>query len=371
MNIGIDARILERKMTGIGRSLYTFLDVLPSYDKKNKYYLFSYDKIDLHKDFYKNVTTGRSFINQKFYAPFWLNFVLPKFLKKNKIDVFFSANQILPLYRIKGIKYILTLNDVIYKVDKSFHPLIYRLYLSFFAYFSVINSHSIVTISEYSKKDILRYYNVNEEKIKVIYLAAEKKFKQMDFNESQKQDIRKKYNLPENIVLYLGVIENRKNIKGILKTADIISNTNIKLNFLLVGRIGYGGNELIDEIQKRENVSYMEHIPDDLLSIIYNVSFAFIFPSYYEGFGYPPLEAMQTGLPVLTSNTTSLVEIVEDGGITLDPDDSQAFANQLALLFENKEYYEEFKNKGIKQASKFNIESTTTKLVEIFNSFRE
>jgi len=369
MNIGIDARILERKMTGIGRSLYTFLDMLPNYDKENKYYLFSYKGIDLHNDFYKNVTTGRRFINQKFYAPFWLNFVLPKFLKKNKIDVFFSANQILPLYKIKGIKYILTLNDVIYKVNKTFHPLVYRLYLSFFAFFSVKNSDVIVTISKYSKEDILRYYNVNEEKIKVIYLAAEKKFKPMDLSASQKQDIRKKYNLPENIVLYLGVIENRKNIVGILKTADIISKTNIKLNFLLVGRIGYGGKQLITEIEKRDNVIYMEHIPDDLLSIIYNVSFAFIFPSYYEGFGYPPLEAMQTGLPVLTSNTTSLVEIVEDGGILLDPNDSEAFAKKLVELFENKEYYKEVKNKGIRQASKFSIESTTTQLVEVFNLF--
>lgn len=369
MNIGIDVRILERKMTGIGRILYTFLNSLPAFDKRNKYYLFSYEGIDVNKEFYVNISTGKGILPQKIYAPIWFNFILPRHLKENQIDIFFSANQILPFLKVSRVKYVVMLNDVIYKVDKTFHPLIYRLYLSFFAFFSIKNSDLILTISEYSKKDILKSYDVNEEKIKVVYLAAEKKFKPLDLSDSDKSELRKKYSLPENIVLYLGVIENRKNIAGILKTAELIKAQGLDLTFLIVGRIGYGGKEILNEIRKRSNVIYMEHIPDELLSKIYNLSFAFIFPSLYEGFGYPPLEAMQSGLPVLSSNTTSLLEVIDDGGILLNPKDSEGFAVELKRLFTDKEYYNSIRSKGIEQASKFNIESTTTKLVEIFNSF--
>lgn len=370
MNIGIDVRILERKMTGIGRILYTFLNSLPAFDKVNKYYLFSYEGIDFNKEFFVHITTGKGILPQKIYAPIWFNFILPKHLKENNIDIFFSANQILPFHKVSQVKYVVMLNDVIYKVDKSFHPLIYRLYLSFFAFFSTKNSDLILTISEYSKKDILKYYDLNEQKIKVVYLAAEKKFKPLNLSDSEKSELRKKFKLPENTVLYLGVVENRKNIKGILKTADSIKAHGLDLTFLIIGRIGYGGKEIINEIRKRSNVIYMEHIPDELLSKIYNLSFAFIFPSYYEGFGYPPLEAMQSGLPVLCSNTTSLLEVIDDGGILLDPNDSEGFAIELKRLFNNKEYYNHCRSKAIDRAAKFSIESTTSKLVEIFNSLR-
>jgi glycosyltransferase involved in cell wall biosynthesis len=369
MNIGVDARILERKMTGIGRSLNTFLNELPNFDKKNKYFLFSYERLNFNNSFFQNVTTGRSIIPQKLFAPIWMNFVLPKYLKKNKIDLFFSANQVVPIRKVKKTKYILVLNDVIYKVDKSFHPFIYRKYLQFFAYFSVKNSDLIITISEYSKRDILKYYKVKEEKIKVVYLAAEKKFRPLNLSENQRTEIRKSLGLSEYIILYLGMIENRKNISGILSIADKLGGHRTDLKFLLIGKIGYGGKKLLKEINRRTNVVYMQHIDDNLLNKIFNISFVFLFPSFYEGFGYPPLEAMQSGLPVLSSNTTSLVEIVNNGGLMHSPEDYDSFKADILRLLEDKNYYNEIKQKGFEQAKKFNILSTTKDLVEIFNSF--
>ena len=176
MNIGIDARILERKITGIGRSLKTFLDELPFIDKENKYFLFSYEGIEINSNFYTNIRTIRSYLPQKLFSPIWMNLILPLYLKRNKIDVFFSINMLTPLFKLSGIRYIFVLHDVTCKVDKTFHPFIYRKYIQFFNYFSIKNSDLIVTVSEYSKKDILKYYSVKEKKIKVVYLAAEKSF---------------------------------------------------------------------------------------------------------------------------------------------------------------------------------------------------
>ncbi len=140
--------------------LITFLNELPLVDKENKYFLFSYEKLNFNEEFYFEVPTIKNFLPQKFFSPIWMNLILPLYLKKNKIDVFFSINTLIPLIKIKKIKYILVLHDVTFKVNKSFHPFIYRKYIQFFTYFSIKSSDLIITVSEYSKKDILRYYNI-------------------------------------------------------------------------------------------------------------------------------------------------------------------------------------------------------------------
>lgn len=372
MNIGIDARLLERKITGIGRILIMFLKELPKFDKKNKYFLFSYEELDFgEKGFYTNIATVKSIGSQKIFAPFWINFILPKYLKKNKIDLFFSINQIIPLIRIKGIKYVFSLNDVIYKVNKSFHPFIYRKYLQVFTYFSIKSSDLILTISEYSKHDILKYYKVDESKVKVIYPAADTEFCPMNISDVEKSEIRKSLALPEQLVLYLGMIENRKNIMGILRIADEIFTKNQNIKFLLAGKIGYGGDELLPEILKRENVLYLKSIDDQLLKKLYNISSVFLFPSFYEGFGFPPLEAMQSGLPVLVANNTSLIEIVGDGGILHDSNDYHAFAEDILKLITNKEFSLEMRTKGIEKAKEFRIEKNVKEFVDAFNSLEE
>ncbi len=368
MNIGIDARILERKMTGIGRFLKTFLNELPAVDKKNKYFLFSYEGIKPDNSYFTDVPTGRSFLPQKLFAPFWINFVLPKYLKENNIDVFFSVNQLTPLRKVKGVKYILVLHDVIYKVDKTFHPFIYRKYLQFFTYFSIKKCDLIVTVSEYSKQDILKHYMVDESKVKVVYQAAEKEFRPMNLSDAEKTEIKKQFGSPEHIVLYLGMIENRKNIKCILETADLVYKKNDKVKFILVGKIGYGGDELLNEMKKRDYVIHLQNIDDELLKKMYNVSSVFLFPSLYEGFGYPPLEAMQSGLPVLASNSTSLKEVVGSGGILHDANDAKAFADDICRLISDKNFYEMQRKKGIEKAAEFSIHKTVREQVEIFNS---
>ncbi len=369
MNIGIDARILERKISGIGRFLRLVLDELPLADDKNKYFLFSYEKLNINTAYFTNIDTVKSFLPQKIFAPLWLNFILPRYLKKNKIGLFFSVNQQIPLIKLKNIKYILVLHDVIYKVDKSFHPLVYRKYLEFFSYFSVKLSDIILTNSQFSKRDILRYYNVDENKIKVIYHSTDKGFYPMDIPDEEKHKIKEMVGSPEHIVLYVGMIENRKNILGILKTADILNKKNLGIKFILVGKIGYGGESLLKEIKKRENVVYLGHIDDLLLKKLYNISSAFLFPSFYEGFGVPPLEAMLSGLPVIAANNTALKEIINSAGLLHDANNYAAFAEDIQKLISDKEFYNDMKIRGLERAKKFSVNNTVKGLVEVFNSY--
>lgn len=370
MNIGIDARLLERKITGIGRVLITYLKDIPKYDKVNKYYLFTYEPIEFEKDFYTNISTLKSIIPQKLFAPIWNNFILPGYLKKNKIDLLFSVNQILPLVKVKNCKYVSVVNDVIYKADPNFLPFIYRRYLQIFAHFSIKISDKILTISEYSKKDILEHYNIPASKVKVILPATNKDFKPLNFSSNDKEDTKKQFGLSKNVVLYVGVIENRKNILGILKIADLVKEIKSDVEFILVGKKGYGSKNILKEVNRRSNVKHLMNIDDITLKKLYNIADVFLFPSFYEGFGYPPLEAMQSGLPVVTSNNTSLKEIIDFGGIMHDSDDHKSMSEDILRLLDDKSFYLEMRNKGIERAKKFNEEVPAKELVNVFNSFK-
>ncbi len=370
MNIGIDARLLERRITGIGRALTMLLTEVEKFDKINKYFLFTYENLEFNKwSFFKNIPTIKSIGPQKLFAPLWINLILPHYIKKNDIHLFFSVNQMIPLRKIKNVKYVFMLHDVIYKVNRSFHPFIYRKYLQFFTYFSIKKSDLIITVSEYSKQDILKYYKVEESKIKVIYLAADKTFCKLDISQNEKIEFKKSLGLPKNIVFYLGMIENRKNIKCILNIAAELSNKK-EIKFLLVGKIGYGGKKLLKEIVKRENIIYLNHVDDLLLKKIFAVSSLFLFPSYYEGFGFPPLEAMQSGLPVVASKNSSLLEIIGSGGLLHEADDYKSFSKDIINLLQNEDKYSEMREMGYIQSKKFNIENTVRQFVYAFNSFQ-
>lgn len=369
MNIGIDVRLLERKITGIGRSLIMLLEELPKIDKKNKYFLFSYTPVKIDNNFYTNVSTTRSLVPQKLFSPIWNNFIFPFYLKKNNINILFSVNQILPLVKIKGCRYISMVHDVIYHADPVFLPYIYRKYLQIFAHFSVRISDAIVTVSEYSKKDILSNYEIDERKIKVILQSASKNFTPMGLTESEKNKIKKRHGLNKHIVLYVGMIENRKNITGIIKVADALYEKDVDVQFALVGKIGYGGAKILEEVKKRKNVLHLSNVDDKLLKELYNIADVFLFPSYYEGFGYPPLEAMQCGLPVIAADNTSLREIVGTGGILHDADDYHSMTQDIMKIIEDENYSRDIREKGIERAKNFDIEYTTEKLVNLFNSF--
>jgi glycosyltransferase involved in cell wall biosynthesis len=185
----------------------------------------------------------------------------------------------------------------------------------------------------------------------------------------EKTLLKKKFNLGEKVVLYVGMLENRKNIFTIIKIADMFSNFREDMTFVLVGKIGYGGKEIKNEITKRNNLIHLMNIDDETLSILYNISDVFLFPSLYEGFGYPPLEAMQSGLPVIASDNTSLREIISDGGILCNPNDFNFIFEQINRLIDDKEYWNKFRNAGLERAKNFTLENSVKQTIEIFNSF--
>lgn len=368
MRIGIDARLLEKRMTGIGRYLSGILKYILEVDKDNKYYLFSLHNLeDYEKRGFGIVATGeKDIVPRRIYSPFWLNLVLPKFLEKNKIDLFFEPNYFLPLWN-KEIKNIITIHDLFHKIDKNYQQFYYRKYLDFFLPKSIKESSTILTVSENTKKDIIKFYSVPKDKIHVIYEAADEMFQPRSLDEKYRQRLISRYNLPSIFILYVGMIENRKNIVGILKIADILQRNRRDIKTVLIGGSGFGFGQIYREIKKRNNIYYLDYIRGEDLPYLYNLARIFLFPSFYEGFGLPPLEAMQSGLPVLASKTSSLPEVIGDGGIMHNPEDHKSFAQDIIKLLEDKDFYDRIRRKGINQAQKFNWRESANKIVNIFN----
>lgn len=371
MKIGIDARLLERRMTGMGRYLTNIVRYISEYDRENQYVLFSYNTLPgFPKNNVINIPTKKGMMSgglQKIWSALWLHAVLPRFVRKENIDVLFAPNALLPLVDT-NTKNVITIPDVFQLINPKFHSPLYRAYISFFLSRGLKKTDLVLTISEASKRDIIRLMHVPENKIKVTYLAAEDRFMPRKLSLKERNYYLEKYKLPERFILYIGVLENRKNIEGIIRIADAMKKKT-DAPIVLAGRGGYGGKRFIEEIKRHNNIYYLGFFDDADIPYLYNLAEAFIFPSYYEGFGIPPLEAMQSGTPVVVSNTSSLPEVVGEGGMLLSPTDTKGFSEALLRLLEDKKFHEEMVQKGILQAKKFSYrklaEETIAALKEV------
>jgi glycosyltransferase involved in cell wall biosynthesis len=368
MKIGIDARLLNERITGITRYLINVLKYLPYYDSQNNYSLFAYSKTKFDKNFYIHHLVKDFNLPRQIKEHFWLNLSLPRLLKENNIDLFFTPYVLVPFKRSTQ-KNVIVIHDVMTKTCPQFFTDYYKKYMSVIVPQSIKRADAIVTVSQSAKNDIVKFYDVHPDKITVTHIWTDEKYKPLQLNEEEKEFVRKKYNLPDKFILYVGAIEERKNILGILKIADILKSRDVDMRIVLVGNKGFGFEKLSAEMyQRNDRIIHIEHIAEENLPSIYNLAEIFLFPSFYEGFGLPPLEAMKCGLPVITGKNSALLEVVGEGGLLLDSEDYSSFADNIILLLNDQTFYDEMKLKALKQAEKFKPDNEIVKLVHLFNS---
>jgi glycosyltransferase involved in cell wall biosynthesis len=366
MNIGIDARLLGDKMGGVQRYLSNIINYLPEFDDENKYTLFLYEDVLLQNEFYNYSVIKRSKIPRQIFEHYWLNIVLPKKIKELQIDLFFTPYVMVPMK--KGYySNVIAIHDAMTKINKAFYSTSYRKYIEFFIPIAVKRSNAIVTVSESAKLDLIKYYNIAPEKIHPIHLWTDNRFCVREMNGSENESIQKKYDLPLKFILYVGAIDNRKNVAGIIRISDLLELKGIDIKFVLVGRPGFGFEKLRSEIESRKNrIIYLNNAEESSIPYLYNLATLFLFPSHYEGFGIPPLEAMKSGLPVLAANNSSIPEVVGNGGLLSDANDYEDFANNIIRLLYDEKFYTDMKNKALLQAKKFTPEILVPQLIKVF-----
>ena len=238
---------------------------------------------------------------------------------------------------------------------------------------SIGKNNFAICVSENTKKDLLEYApQIDSSKVFVSLLAASPELFYECKNESKFSEVQEKYNIPEKYFLSLSTLEPRKNIDHVIRSfVRFISEKKINdLSLVLVGDKGWDFDEIFNEIGHakdfQDRIIITGRIPDEDLASIYSHANSFYYMSFYEGFGLPPLEAMQCGTPSVVSDTSSLPEVVGDAGILLDPKDQESLVKSMWKLYSDEVYRNELSEKSLLQAKKFSWEKTVQQHIDIY-----
>ncbi|MEA2097548.1 MAG: glycosyltransferase family 1 protein [Patescibacteria group bacterium] len=365
MIIGIDIRMLARgTRSGIEEYTINLLSNIISLDNNIEYRLFynGYKKTKLKYNFLKvpNVQLKEFKIpNRILDASFqFLNYPKIDRMLKN-IDLFFSPH----IFSSSVSKKCKTLT--------TFHDLSFENYPEFYStgkkywHFSMNpkkqahTANKIIAVSQSTKDDLTNIYNIEPEKIKVIYSGINQESGIMN-HESEISKVRRKYNLPEKYILYLGTLEPRKNIIGLIKAFEILNTKyrilNTECHLVIAGSKGWLYKDIFKTVQnspEKDNIIFTGFIDDKDKPTLYGLADLFVYPSFYEGFGFPPLEAMACGTPVITSNFSSLPEAVGDAAIMINPYNIDELAKAMEMVLTDKKLINILTTRGFEQIKKF------------------
>lgn len=230
-----------------------------------------------------------------------------------------------------------------------------------------------ICVSENTKRDLLNYApKINPDHVFVNLLAASKSLFYVCRNEKKFSSVKKKYNLPEKYFLSVSTLEPRKNVDFVIRTfLKIIKENRISdLGLVLVGGKGWGYDKIFEEYQNaqelKDKIIITGRVPDEDLASLYSHAHSFYYMSLYEGFGLPPLEAMQCGVATVTSNTSSLPEVIGDAGIMLDPQDEKGLSKTMLDLYLDESLRQHYAKKGLERSKLFSWEKSANELVAIY-----
>ena len=359
MKFSIDARGINLyKGSGIGTYTENLLRELLNIDTKNNYSIFwageNYE--DYKKDNSKIIFTSKK------HGTFYENYYYPNYIEENNIDMHHIPQNGIGLNELYTSPIVVTIHDLIpYILPET----VGRGYLERFLRdmpLIVRDSKVILTVSEYSKRDIIKFFPfVNEEKIFVTPLAANKNYKPLNKTNCIKY-IKNKYSIDSPFILYIGGFSTRKNVKELIIAFNKIQKS-LKKDYKLVlcGSIRDEGiklQELCKELLIDDKIIFTGFVPDDELPLFYNAAEAFIYPSSYEGFGLPPLEAMSCATPVITSNLTSIPEVTKDCAILINPFNKDELASSILTLLNSESLLQEYSEKGYNNSLNFTWKNT-------------
>jgi|SRR3990167_8057546 len=347
----------------VGSSEFCFqlLNILARIDKKNEYFIYlpkapTSDMPKESKNWHYEVVKGRTL---------WTLVALSRklFFDKEKLDVFFSPTHYLPFYT--GMPSVVSILDVSYLHFSGLFKKKDLYQLKLWGGYSLRKAKKIITISKSSKNDIIKAYNVSEDKIEVVYPGIKQVSSIMNKVLSM-EELKKKFGVEKDYILFVGTLQPRKNIENLIEALTIVKNKNLKL--AIVGKKGWMYKDILNAPRKYEvsdRVKFLDNVNDEDLPSFYKNAACFVLPSLYEGFGLPILEAMQYGCPVLASNVSSLPEAGGDAAIYFDPQNSEDIAEKIDKVTSDEKLRTEMIQKGYEQVKKFSWEKTARETLKV------
>lgn len=367
MNIGFEAKRIFQNCSGLGNYGRNTINLLDRFYPENKYKLFAPKLTNLYMlPDSAEVISPKTFFSQ-YFRSYWRLHQVAKLLSENNINIFHGLSHALP-YGIEktGIPSVVTIHDLIFMRFPEFYKRIDRkmyrsIYLS-----SCQRATKIIAISEQTKADLITYFGIEPSKIEVLYQSCDTRFYNR-VGEELKSSVRLKLNLPEKFILSVGTIEQRKNQLAILKA---VAKEKLDIMVVILGKPTDYINELnqfINESGIQKQVLFLQNTTTEELQTIYQMAEVMVYPSFFEGFGLPVLEAQASGCPVITSNVSSLPEAGGDGALYINPGDAAEIGQALSNLLSDQQFRNELIQKGSVNAELFSEKHVAKRLMSFYN----
>lgn len=308
-------------------------------------------------------------------SPFWTQRVLPRALWRERPDVLFLPIQMLPLFRRRTMATVAVVHDLEFlRYPETYTPF-NRLLLRFFTRRAVRDASRLIVVSQYTKDDVVRVYGRRPEDMTVVHHGVDhERFGHGASAMGHGQAVRKRYRLPERFVLFVGALQPRKNVSGLLDVFERLPVLGVPgVGLVLVSGGGWKEGALLRRIKtspRREHIRLLRRISSDDLPLLYRAAALFVLPSFSEGFGMPVLEAMASGVPVVTANTSSLPEVAGGAALLVDPNDPAAIAETIGRVLRDDGLRSDLVRKGRERAQHFTWDRTAEQTADVIERTR-
>lgn len=381
MNIGFDAKRAFHNGTGLGHYSRTLIHSLSAFHPEHQYYLFNPKPGELFQlkggNLHEVLPNG---VFSKLFRSAWRSSWVTKDLKRLKIDLYHGLSHEIPIgIKNTGIKSVVTIHDLIHeRYPEQYNPIDVRIYNKKFRY-ACEQADKVIAISEQTKRDIIEFYKTPAEKITVCYQSCNPAFGQI-ISEEEKAAVKKEYGLPDQFFLYVGSIIERKNLLNICKALFLLRE-DLDIPLVVIGDGGKYKQQVKDFVLQNDLEKKVIFLSDNdkakiapafrsaaVFPAIYQSAIAMIYPSFFEGFGIPVLEALWSRLPVITSNVSCLPEAGGQGAYYVNPAISEEIAAGMKKIFEDKNFADSLREKGWLHAQRFTQQKCADAVMEVYKS---
>jgi glycosyltransferase involved in cell wall biosynthesis len=364
LKIGIDARSIGNKICGVSRVAFCQIKALSSIDSENEYIIYT-DKLDAIPSLSDNFKVVRTDCDR---MKVWNDHAFSKFLYRDNLDIFHSMHSWLPVIVPAKVGKLVTIYDIFTVTDpdffaryKPFHR-IFREYFRALTKMTINRAKAIVTISKYCAHEIKTVFNANDKRIEVVYLSPGI----LPDNTSRRPDKI----IESNYLFYLGNFRSYKNVSTLIRGyACFIKHTPSPVDLVIAGNDDSKAIlDLCNDLGIKNRVHFMHNPSDEIVNRLYTHADAFVFPSLYEGFGIPPIEAMSYGIPVIISDADALVETSGEAALVFDKTSPEDLAAKIAQVLTDAELRKNLVQRGYECALRYTWENSAKQLRAVYES---
>lgn len=369
MRIGIDTLAAHRKKTGIGTYISSLVNSLLKVDRENRYTLFvSRENAIIFPGDGPNCQKvfGPQIINNTNLRVLWEHTVLPFKVRQSQVDLLHGPTFVTPF--LSNVPSVVTIHDMTWFTHPDEHVPLKRGYYQSLIPVAARRAERVIAITESTRKDILRILDVPEEKVVTVHYGVDDIFQPVR-DQANLAEIRQRYGIEKEFVLFVGMLEPRKNLVRIVEAFGELKKSGFEGWLVMAGPQGWGYEETAAKVRQlglEEYVLFIGPVPHEELPALFSAADLLVYPSLYEGFGLPPLEAMACGTPVIASNISSLPEVTGDAGLLVDPLDVSELAEAMRRVLTDGELRQRMRAKGLERAKRFTWEETARRTLRVY-----